>query len=512
MVLRFFVHVVTGTVVFLLIYSPAVGLSFYVRWLKSIGVDEGLIAIIEFVEYCLVVCDSFLFLVFFVNATWSAARYEITVMPPSLDTSLAIRVAARLRHWAKYLLRTVWQATLLYFEYIVTLYTFLKRRVNLGYLRTRLGLGLALLLMFTLLLAWASGGLNERFVVAAAVFSSVLVLVSPAMAYALGTGPSRTPARLQLGFARSFPFSVIATIPLFLLVCYWHDRLCDAFYSPLLRASDVLAEEYRREAGNLVLFGSGPDAKWTTSYRNVLEDDRHLLETVFIARSLDEGDFSYLRSLFREGDSTSNEVELALRCLKSDPMSEDDARRAIREVAELMERLRGRLRAENRQDRRPILFRFEPAFVAEMRDKATQQTKVLAENIEEFKRVSGYVSATRPITCDLHARPDQRDRLIRLCEGNCRISRVAFTLIHIAWDGSDGDRSLRQDFVRLQKVAEETTRALAQHDSLRGAEYSTVREALHQYAQSMNRRIAVIEGAQGGGASAPNQPARAPPP
>ncbi|MEZ6099919.1 MAG: hypothetical protein R3E01_13205 [Pirellulaceae bacterium] len=66
-------HVILGTLVFLLIYAPAVLLNVLVHWLKHCGWVNGLIFAIEGAEWTLVIADTSLYVVFLFKTSWDAA-------------------------------------------------------------------------------------------------------------------------------------------------------------------------------------------------------------------------------------------------------------------------------------------------------------------------------------------------------------------------------------------------------------------------------------------------------
>jgi hypothetical protein len=157
-----------------------------------------------------------------------------------------------------------------------------------------------------------------------------------------------------------------------------------------------------------------------------------------------------------------------------------------------MENLHAEVQQATRGKRQPILFRFDPPFVAELRNKAREETGRLKEKVDEFKREAGYTSSNQPLSVSLQGDLDQLNKLIRLSEESCRLSRVAFVVMYTISDGTGRDRSLHQEFITSQKAAEEITRALSQHKALTAQSYSDARTGLSNYAKSMQRRIDVL--------------------
>ena len=67
---EFFVHVVVGTLLFVLIGAPAIGLSFLVSWLETLGVSQPILLGLIGCEYLLFGVDIVLFAVFIVRQAW----------------------------------------------------------------------------------------------------------------------------------------------------------------------------------------------------------------------------------------------------------------------------------------------------------------------------------------------------------------------------------------------------------------------------------------------------------
>ena len=68
------IQVVVGTLLFIVIYAPAVGLDFLVGWLTSLGITKFLIVVVKIAKYSLVVADT----VFFLAFLWKTAARTIT--------------------------------------------------------------------------------------------------------------------------------------------------------------------------------------------------------------------------------------------------------------------------------------------------------------------------------------------------------------------------------------------------------------------------------------------------
>ena len=70
----FFVHVVMGSITFVLVAAPAVALDFGIKWLDTLSVDSIVLYGIKGVKYLLFFADVALFVVFIVRATWRSAK------------------------------------------------------------------------------------------------------------------------------------------------------------------------------------------------------------------------------------------------------------------------------------------------------------------------------------------------------------------------------------------------------------------------------------------------------
>jgi hypothetical protein len=66
---EFAVHVIVGTLLFLIIYAPAVGLNFLVHWMTSKEIDRFVIVVVQGAEYALIIADSALYLAFLIKTT-----------------------------------------------------------------------------------------------------------------------------------------------------------------------------------------------------------------------------------------------------------------------------------------------------------------------------------------------------------------------------------------------------------------------------------------------------------
>jgi hypothetical protein len=73
-ILEFLVHVVVGTLLFLLIAAPAIGLDYLVSWLEALGVARPILWGLMGCEYLLFGADVILFTVFIMRQAWKGAR------------------------------------------------------------------------------------------------------------------------------------------------------------------------------------------------------------------------------------------------------------------------------------------------------------------------------------------------------------------------------------------------------------------------------------------------------
>jgi hypothetical protein len=65
------VEVWAGSVLFAIIFAPAVGLDLAVKWLKtSTGTSEFLLGLLTWTKYAIAVLDALLYVVFMVNMAW----------------------------------------------------------------------------------------------------------------------------------------------------------------------------------------------------------------------------------------------------------------------------------------------------------------------------------------------------------------------------------------------------------------------------------------------------------
>jgi hypothetical protein len=70
----FAVHVAIGTLVFVIIVAPAVGLGLLVDWMVARNHNPVVILAVRWAEYALLLADLTLFLVFLVKTTWRAIK------------------------------------------------------------------------------------------------------------------------------------------------------------------------------------------------------------------------------------------------------------------------------------------------------------------------------------------------------------------------------------------------------------------------------------------------------
>lgn len=71
---EFLVHVFVGTLIFVVIAAPAVGLDFLVRWLESLQVNIIIVYGLKGAELLLFFVDLALFATFIVRTGWRSAK------------------------------------------------------------------------------------------------------------------------------------------------------------------------------------------------------------------------------------------------------------------------------------------------------------------------------------------------------------------------------------------------------------------------------------------------------
>lgn len=68
------IHIIVGTIIFLLILTPAVAINLLIHWLVSRDVSAPIIFGLQIAEYALFIADIVLFLVFLGRTSWRAVR------------------------------------------------------------------------------------------------------------------------------------------------------------------------------------------------------------------------------------------------------------------------------------------------------------------------------------------------------------------------------------------------------------------------------------------------------
>ncbi|PMV89764.1 MULTISPECIES: hypothetical protein [unclassified Pseudomonas] len=71
---HFAAHCFVGSIIFIIIGLPAVGLSFLVHYLESIGVSSVTIGVLTFLEVALTVTDGLLFLIYLALGIYRALK------------------------------------------------------------------------------------------------------------------------------------------------------------------------------------------------------------------------------------------------------------------------------------------------------------------------------------------------------------------------------------------------------------------------------------------------------
>lgn len=72
--IEFLVHVFVGTIIFVVIAAPAVGLDFLVKWLEGLGVSSVILYGLKGAEWLLFFADLALFAFFIVRTVWVSAK------------------------------------------------------------------------------------------------------------------------------------------------------------------------------------------------------------------------------------------------------------------------------------------------------------------------------------------------------------------------------------------------------------------------------------------------------
>jgi hypothetical protein len=73
------VHVLIGSVLFAIIFAPAVGLDLAVRWLKtSLDVSEPLLILLTSVKYFVAGVDALVYVAYILRMTWRFLRKLFT--------------------------------------------------------------------------------------------------------------------------------------------------------------------------------------------------------------------------------------------------------------------------------------------------------------------------------------------------------------------------------------------------------------------------------------------------
>ena len=69
---EFLIHIAVGSLIFLFIFIPAVGLNLLVNWLSTKGISPFVLYSLLFAEYFLIAMDILLFVGFLLKTTWRA--------------------------------------------------------------------------------------------------------------------------------------------------------------------------------------------------------------------------------------------------------------------------------------------------------------------------------------------------------------------------------------------------------------------------------------------------------
>ena len=298
-------------------------------------------------------------------------------------------------------------------------------------------------------------------------------------------------ARIKLAFARSFPFSVVASIVVFFAVVYLHDHGARPELSLVTSASKVWVDVMKTEIGDLIQSAHG--AEWTPSIIDAKSGYGDLLRQCRISEILDGSDLFYLQESFANGSTASAEFKKIVALVQEHAESEKDAERIVKEATRQMAEFHERMvTASSHYQTKPILFGSEPKEVAEIRKTAETEVKKLGDTVRELSQLYKgnweSLGEGRVFVVD----PDRVDSAVSLAARACHESRIAFVLVMVL-DAPRRERGLRDQFVRFQKEAAGLTEALAKSDALAGSNYTIARDTLTKYATSMRHRLTVLE-------------------
>lgn len=67
---EFLIQVILGSLLFVIIFAPAVGLNFLVKWLSAQGITSLLVYIVTAAEYILVLIDLAVYVAFLLRTAW----------------------------------------------------------------------------------------------------------------------------------------------------------------------------------------------------------------------------------------------------------------------------------------------------------------------------------------------------------------------------------------------------------------------------------------------------------
>src|SRR2546421_416092 len=76
------VHVLVGSLLFAIIFAPAIGLDLTVKWLKSsLDVSEFLATLLTWTKYVIAVIDTLLYVIFMLRMGWVFVTKLLRGMP-----------------------------------------------------------------------------------------------------------------------------------------------------------------------------------------------------------------------------------------------------------------------------------------------------------------------------------------------------------------------------------------------------------------------------------------------
>ena len=73
-IVHFATHTIVGSMIFIIIGGPAIGLSMLVKYLSTLGVPEFTLNVLNFLEHAILLIDALLFSVYLAFTAYSAFK------------------------------------------------------------------------------------------------------------------------------------------------------------------------------------------------------------------------------------------------------------------------------------------------------------------------------------------------------------------------------------------------------------------------------------------------------